>query len=213
MHYIPSIAAQQLTGKILMQIVHIFLVETANTALQIVVIYGKLIGQAGDPDVVLTVPKLIYLEVPMIIMVEGPVQLFMTWRLKIITGWRSIPALAISLTLCTVAAGVMTGIFVAPTKYYSDWNTVDVHLAATIHGVAAGAADLLLTISLTWVLLKRSRRKSEVGLTGESADKVDYLLRLTVQTGALSATASIVAAVTFFLTPVSFPSSNASIQR
>ncbi|EEB98328.1 hypothetical protein MPER_02187, partial [Moniliophthora perniciosa FA553] len=83
-------------------IAYIFMAETATTALQIEIMYEKLVAQAGDPNNTLTVPKLVYLEVPLIVMVSAPVQVFMAWRLKIILGDRVIPALIVGLALCAV---------------------------------------------------------------------------------------------------------------
>ncbi|ESK87266.1 hypothetical protein Moror_5802 [Moniliophthora roreri MCA 2997] len=181
-------------------IAYIFLAETAATALQIEIMYEKLVARAGDPENTLTVPKLVYLEVPLIVMVSAPVQVFMAWRLKIIMGHRFIPALVVSLTLCAVGAAIMTGITVAPAVYYSDWQTLKIHIATCTHGVCSGAADLILTISLTYALLKRRKSKATLGLSND--DRIDGLIRLTVQTGAISSVASVTAAATFLLVPM-----------
>ncbi|KAJ7041635.1 hypothetical protein C8F04DRAFT_1079541 [Mycena alexandri] len=168
---------------------YVFFVETCNTALDISIMYQPLILDYGTipgnlPTVFLTQPLCISL-------VQIPVEMFFIWRIHTLTGSRIIPGIFIALSVVAFGGGIWTTVALAGA---GRWDNVSVSFhAATLWIAASMTTDLCIAFCLAWVL-----RRKKTGF-GDTDTVVDRIIRMTVQTGLVTAVCNILDLLSFLL--------------
>ncbi|KAJ7278405.1 hypothetical protein C8J57DRAFT_1306856 [Mycena rebaudengoi] len=165
----------------------VFFVETANTALNMNIMYELLVLEYGAiPDKLPTV----FMTVPIcVILVAFPCQLFFTWRIRTFTRSNILAGFICSLTLLCLGVGTWAVFHLISAGAWS--KVPSAHKAAEVWLFATAATDLIIAVCLAMAL-----KTKKTGI--KSTDSVvDRIIRMTVQTGVLTALCSILDVVSF----------------
>ncbi|KAJ4485203.1 hypothetical protein J3R30DRAFT_3696523 [Lentinula aciculospora] len=204
-------------------VAYLFVLEIANTALDMAMIYQPLITEYGVPPFPSSsslvelwsassqerkklswnfpsyllqartdtdIDALFRPEPIIMAMISLPIQSFFAWRIQMITKSYWIP---LSLADGFAVGGVITGIKFAIIKLFA--RKPELHWCALLWFLTSGVADLLITITLVISLYRRK--------TGFSATDslINQLIRLTIQTGMITAICAICAVIFFMALP------------
>ncbi|KAI3621063.1 hypothetical protein WG66_003252 [Moniliophthora roreri] len=183
-------------------IVYLFVAETVSTGLFFGMMYEPLLLNFGNPEVLVKSPlrssyifvsssenlpilslHLHQYSVP--VLISTPAQWFMAWRIKVITGSKIIAVSIFGLSLASLTGGIWTGIAVGFTPEFQRFG--EFKYAPSLWLVTTTVADIMIASSL--VYLKHKTRFSATN------DQIDRIIRLTVQTGTITAVAALADAV------------------
>lgn len=170
-------------------VLYLFLIETANTAIDMVMMYQPLILEYGHKLVVF--PVMFAAEPVTIVAISTPIQLFFAWRIRLLTKQNIVAAIIAILSLVSLAGGIWTTILITIIKLFK--RKPELHWPALMWFLSATIADILITITL---VINLSRRKTGFAATDDAISKI---IRMTVQTGMLTALFA-VGDVIFFMT-------------
>ncbi|KAL0576524.1 hypothetical protein V5O48_005444 [Marasmius crinis-equi] len=182
-------AADTLASKVL----YLLLAETVGTGLFFAMMYDPLVLNSGRPEIQIRSPFLLRTDGPITALIATPVQIFMAWRIKVISGSKLLTFLISVLSLASLAGGIWTGVGVAQNPDFKDF--VHFQGAPGLWLVSAAVSDVLIATSLVVFLVKR---KSSFISTN---DQIDRIVRLTVQTGTITAVAALADAIVFLAAP------------
>ncbi|KAF8900289.1 hypothetical protein CPB84DRAFT_1779298 [Gymnopilus junonius] len=147
-------------------VLYLFFLETANTVFDIGLIFEPLVLNYGLPS-------------SLLVLISMPVQLFIAWRIRIISGSLLMSSVIVFFGVSAFIGGIAVTVCVS---FIREWANFRQFEGAVITWLAASAiADLLITVSLSWSLYTR---KTGVKATD---DKIARIIRLTVQTGLITA--------------------------
>ncbi|GAW00426.1 hypothetical protein LENED_001943 [Lentinula edodes] len=175
-------------------VAYLFVVETANTVFDMVIMYQPLITEYGTEKAVANFPTLFMTEPIVVVLVSMPIQCFFAWRISKITKSYIIPGFIVVLALTSATGGFITGIKVAILKLFI--KKPELHWSALLWFLPSCVADIIITITLVRSL---SKRKTGFGATNTMIDK---LIRMTVQTGMITAICAIGDVACFMALPV-----------
>ncbi|KAJ7176114.1 hypothetical protein C8R43DRAFT_975024 [Mycena crocata] len=165
----------------------IFFIEVANSAFDISYMYEPLILHYGAfPD---NLPTVFMTQPLCIILVGLPIQMFFIWRIRKLTGSNILPAIIMLFALAAAGGGLATSLRVPGTKHFS--KIPNLFRSAEVWLISEAITDLLIAASLS-IALQRS--KTGFALTDTVVDKI---IRMTVQTGMITALFSILDMVSF----------------
>jgi len=171
-------------------VAYLFVMETANSVIDIAMMYQPLIAEYGTEKAVQHFPTLFLMEPILIVLISAPIQFFFAWRIQRITQSYWIPAVVVALALASSAGGFITGVKFAILKLFA--LKPELHWPALLWLLTSCVADLLITATLVRSL---SQRKTGFVVTDTVVDKI---IRLTVETGMITAIFAI-GDVVFFL--------------
>ncbi|KAF4588806.1 hypothetical protein EYR40_010361 [Pleurotus pulmonarius] len=169
---------------------YLLVVETANTALDMHIMYEPLILKFGLPDAVKRFPTLFVTEPLVIVLVSTPIQLFFAWRIYKITRSYWVPAVIFVFSIAALAGGVWTTAKLGIIQLFS--RKPELHTPALLWFLSASIADICITVAL---VISLTRRKTGFSSTDSIIDKI---IRMSVQTGGVTAFFA-VADVIFFM--------------
>ncbi|KAF8151309.1 hypothetical protein B0H34DRAFT_125701 [Crassisporium funariophilum] len=170
-------------------VLYLFVIETANTIMDIGLIFEPLVLNYGEPEALTNLPKMLIPDALVNVMISTPVQFFIAWRIKMVGGSWVMPIIIGFFGTCSFIGGLAATI---GTTTVHEWAGLERLKPAVITSlVATATADVLITTSLSWTLLKR---KSGVKSTD---DKVARIIRLTVQTGFITSLFALLDVITF----------------
>ncbi|KAJ3784290.1 hypothetical protein GGU10DRAFT_358267 [Lentinula aff. detonsa] len=164
-------------------VAYLFVVETANTVFDMIIIYQPLITQFGTQKAVKYFPTLFMTEPIVVVLVSMPIQCFFAWRITKITKSYIIPAIIVVLAFTSATGGFITGIKIVILKLFI--KKPELHWSALLWFLPSCVADILITVTLVRSL---SKRKTSFSVTNSMIDK---LIRMTVQTGMITAICAI----------------------
>ncbi|KAJ4469530.1 hypothetical protein J3R30DRAFT_1564226 [Lentinula aciculospora] len=164
-------------------VAYLFVVETTNTVFDMVIMYQPLITEYGTQKAVANFPTLFMTEPIVVVLVSMPIQCFFAWRIRKITKSYIIPGLIVVLALTSATGGFITGVKVAILKLFI--KKPELHWSALLWFLPSCLADIIITVTLVQSL---SKRKTAFGVTNTMIDK---LIRMTVQTGMITAVCAI----------------------
>ncbi|KAJ7700773.1 hypothetical protein B0H17DRAFT_1046602 [Mycena rosella] len=169
----------------------LFIIETANTGFDMAFMFQPLILNYGQkptffPTVFVTQPLCV-------VLVSTPIQLFFAWRIRSLTKSYWVPAIIAILALASCTGGIWTAAMIKIVKTFA--NKPKLHNSALLWFLSSCVADILITISL---VLSLARRKT--GFSGTDS-VIDRIIRMTIQTGMLTAVFSILDVVCFMVLP------------
>ncbi|KAJ3810641.1 hypothetical protein F5876DRAFT_76587 [Lentinula aff. lateritia] len=148
-------------------VAYLFVMETANTILDMAMMYQPLITEYGTEKAVANFPVLFMTEPIVIVLISAPIQWFFAWRINKITQSYFIPVIIIVLALASTAGGFITGVKIAILKLFS--KKPELHWSALLWFIPSCVADLLITFTLVRSL---SKRKTGFGATDSAIDKL-----------------------------------------
>ncbi|KAJ7697804.1 hypothetical protein B0H17DRAFT_928055, partial [Mycena rosella] len=131
------------------------------------------------------IPELIISQV----LVSTPVQLFIAWRVRVITGSIILPAIICILAIVSLGGGIAVTAVVSMSPDYSSFQTFKAEVITWL--VATTACDVFLTSSLVYSLWIRKTRAVATD------SYINKIIRLTVQTGLITAAAACLDMVLF----------------
>ncbi|KAL0958473.1 hypothetical protein HGRIS_000612 [Hohenbuehelia grisea] len=129
----------------------------------------------------------------MIVAVSTPIQIFFAWRIKVITQSYWAAVLVALLALVSLGGGVWTSVMIGIIKRFA--RKPELHTPALVWFLSACVADVIITISLCRSL---SQRKTGMAVTDDILNKI---IRMTVQTGMITAIAAVGDVVFFMVFP------------
>ncbi|KAJ7683101.1 hypothetical protein B0H17DRAFT_1170019 [Mycena rosella] len=159
-------------------VLYLVVAETVNWICNVGLIYEPLVIRY---DAVLTV------------MISTPIQLFIAWRIHIVTHSFVLPSIIILLALVSLGGGLATTVIVSLHPKYTEF--AGFHPEVITWLISSTVCDVFLTGSLVYSLWIR---KTNVISTDSYINKI---IRLTVQTGFITAAAALLDMVFF----VAFP--------
>ncbi|KAJ7778853.1 hypothetical protein DFH07DRAFT_796251 [Mycena maculata] len=123
------------------------------------------------------------------------VQSFYAFRLHSFSKSRIIPVLIVAAALIVSASGLMTGIFVFPDGDVTGLNTRKISIALGLWLIGSALVDVIIAISMTYYLII-----SDTGFRQTHA-LISRLIRLTIQTGSMTALGALATVILFFGCP------------
>ncbi|KAF8508407.1 hypothetical protein JB92DRAFT_638881 [Gautieria morchelliformis] len=174
-------------------VVYLFILETINTACDMILLYEPLIIQFGQPHAEMFFPIMLAASPVLTVAMSTPIQIFTAWRISVIARSRPMAIVICILAVMSFAGGIWTTIRVADYRLLS--RKPDLNESALLWFISSGLADMLITGSLIFSL---SRRR-----TGhESTDiSINRIIRLTIQTGAVTMIFALIDLMTFLISP------------
>jgi len=172
-------------------VVYLFIIETANTVLDIHIVYEPLILRYGTVAATTFFPTLFASEPLILVAVSTPIQLFFAWRIKVLTKNNWIAIFILLLSFVSLGGGIWTAVKIINIKLFL--RKPELHTPALIWFLSSCVADIVITIAL---VLSLSRRRTGFVATDDAISKI---IRMTVQTGMLTALFA-VGDVVFFMT-------------
>ncbi|KAJ7441085.1 hypothetical protein FB451DRAFT_119456 [Mycena latifolia] len=169
----------------------LFFVETANTALDMAMMYQPLILEYGQKPVFF--PAVFMTEPLCVVLVSMPIQVFFAWRIHQLTKSPWVPLTIIVFALASFAGGLWTSAMVQILRQFAKKPLL--HNSALLWFLASCVADVLITISLVLTLTKK---KTGFAATDSVLDKI---IRTTIQTGMITAIFSILDVACFMALP------------
>jgi len=171
-------------------ILYLFIVETANLVIECGIIYEPLIIRYGTKAAVTVSPKLLPGDSILISIVSAPIQLFAAWRISVITGSFILPGIIALVSIGSSAAGINMSVKVFLNPEFQEFGSFIA--AATVWLALSAVCDVVIAVGMTYALYTRKTGFSTVD------GQVNRIIRLTLETGSLTAIAALLD-VTFFL--------------
>ncbi|KAJ7871568.1 hypothetical protein B0H13DRAFT_2060462 [Mycena leptocephala] len=184
---------------------YLFIVESTVVIVQVGIIFQPLIIDYGALKALVFAPKMLPGDSFLIAIVSAPIQMFAAWRIKVITESYIIPAFVSLLALASCSSGIALFVTVLQTPKFRDFDKFKT--VATMWLVCSAACDILIAGGMTYALLIRK--------TGFSDGYINRIVRLTIETGSLTAIFALVNVMLFLVFPfttlnfiVAFPRPN-----
>ncbi|KAF8512562.1 hypothetical protein JB92DRAFT_2927554 [Gautieria morchelliformis] len=174
-------------------ILYLVICETLATGFDIGMMYEPLVLRYATPHATTILPIMLVADPIMTVFISTPVQLFMGWRIKTLSGSRLLPAIICALALSSLVGGISTTVAASIFHEFAQEHQYDGAVVTWL--ASSAAADICITGCLVWSLHKRR--------TGYSAtdDLLNKLIRLTLQTGAITAISATLDVVLFLAAP------------
>ncbi|KAF6755006.1 hypothetical protein DFP72DRAFT_356133 [Ephemerocybe angulata] len=169
---------------------YLFIVESLNTACDMQMMYQPLIQHFGEEEATRYFPMMFAAEPIVIVAVSTPIQFFFAWRVRLLTKSNWLAGLICFFSVVSLGGGIWTTVLIIKLKVFA--RKIELHWSALVWFLAACVADILITVVLVITL---SRRKTGFSATDDAIQKI---IRMTVQTGALTAVFA-VGDVVFFM--------------
>ncbi|KAJ6472501.1 hypothetical protein C8R45DRAFT_1217782 [Mycena sanguinolenta] len=182
----------------------IFIMEVANAAFDMHIIFQSLILNYGVWIVLVSLnsqldkyiraipndlPTLFVTEPLSVVLVAFPIQLFFLWRIKTLTGHTLLPAIICLFAVVSFAGGIWTIVMVPIVRSFM--NVPRLYHPAEMWLIGTAVTDISIAVSLAAVL-----RSKKTGFAPTDT-VVDKIIRMTVQTGMLTAFFSVMDVVCF----------------
>ncbi|OSD07502.1 hypothetical protein PYCCODRAFT_1463746 [Trametes coccinea BRFM310] len=171
----------------------LFICDTVNCAFDITFLYIPLVNNFGNPSSLMYATWVFATDPIMTALIGSLTQCFFAWRVNVLT--HSIPAV-IFITLCALCqfcGGLGTSIAVGMIPEFVHFQKFEIIVIVWL--AFSAVADCAITIALVGHL-----RKHKTGFAATD-DIVNRIIRLTVQTGLITALCAVVDLVLFLATP------------
>ncbi|KAG9311995.1 hypothetical protein JVU11DRAFT_7266 [Chiua virens] len=176
-------------------VLYLLFCETLNTGFDIGMMYEPLIVRYGTPEAISIAPIMLSADPLLTVMISSAVQLFIAWRVKIMSRSSILPVVISFFAITSFVGGVATTISVTIIDEYVHFHKFD---GAVVTWLASSAiADIIITASLVYSLWQQR--------TGFAAtdDLINKIIRLTVQTGLITAVSATLDVTLFLVVKVS----------
>ncbi|KAF5383048.1 hypothetical protein D9615_004798 [Tricholomella constricta] len=171
----------------------LFIVETLNTAFDIAFMYEPLVTKYGTPDATTFFPILLPTDPLLTVIISTPIQIFIAYRIKIISKATWLAIAICILAIISFGGGVWLTVTVIIIRRYS--RKPELHWPALVWLLASAIADVTITVSLATNLARR-----KTGFSGTD-DAINRIIRLTIQTGFVTAVFATLDVVCFLALP------------
>ncbi|PBK82337.1 hypothetical protein ARMGADRAFT_1170969, partial [Armillaria gallica] len=173
----------------------IYIIELVQTVLVAHDTFAMFGYGFGDMDS-LTGKHLSWFTIPIIsAIVAGVGQVFYAYRIFILSKSRIIPISIICISLINSVASIFTGIYGFKAGIIDRLNTRKMHIAVGISCGAAALCDILIAICTTYYLMRSTTNFRRTRML------VTKIIRLTIETGSVTALAALLDAVLLIVIP------------
>ncbi|PIL30713.1 hypothetical protein GSI_06881 [Ganoderma sinense ZZ0214-1] len=174
----------------------LFLCDTVNTGFDIAFLYDPLINNFGNVEP-LTRASWMFITDPVITaIIAFLVQLFFAWRVNVLTSNRWIVTAILICAVAQLLGGIGTSIGVTIVRDFGELRKFQA--VGIVWLVAAALGDVLITAALVWHL-----RNHKTGMTFTD-DLIDKIIRLTVQTGLITAVFAMINLALYLAMPTGY---------
>ncbi|KAF7325183.1 hypothetical protein MKEN_00562400 [Mycena kentingensis (nom. inval.)] len=177
-------------------VLYLFPAESAGLFFQLGIVYEPLILRYGQPRALIFSPLLLPGDAISIVLVSTPIQIFTAWRIRVITGSRILLAFLSLFAVVSFAGGLGVTVFAATRNQYRQFQSFSGVVAMWL--ASSAVCDILIAGILTYSLTRR-----KTGFTAVDG-QINRIIRLTVQTGAITALADLVLFLSFPTTTLQF---------
>ncbi|KAJ7171391.1 hypothetical protein C8R46DRAFT_1088299 [Mycena filopes] len=174
-------------------IVYLVVTETANWVCDIGLIYEPVILHFGSPLALEFTPTLLKTDSFLTVLVSTPIQLFMAWRIHVVTRSLILPIIISILALASLGGGLAVSVVLTLHPKFQDFPSFRPEVEFWL--ISSAACDVVLTLALVYSLWVR---KTHIKAMDSYINRV---IRLTVQTGAITATAALADMFLTFIFP------------
>ncbi|GLB38894.1 hypothetical protein LshimejAT787_0600560 [Lyophyllum shimeji] len=174
-------------------VLYLFIAETINTGCDLGIIYEPLVSKYATPAATTFLPLLLPTDPLLTVLISTPIQVFVAYRIKIISRATWLAAVICVLAIIALGGGVWLSVTVVHVRRYS--RKPELHWPALTWLLASAIADITITTSLAYNLARR-----KTGFSGTD-DAINRIIRLTIQTGFVTAVFATLDVVCFLAVP------------
>ncbi|PIL22821.1 hypothetical protein GSI_15516 [Ganoderma sinense ZZ0214-1] len=171
----------------------LFVCDTLNTGFDIGFVYDPLVNRFGDVDAVTRATWVFATDPAMTSIIAVFTQFFFAWRVKVLTGNYFAVCCIMFSAFAQFCGGVGTSIAVGMIPEFAQFTKFKVIVIIWL--AFSAVSDVLITASLVWHL-----RKNKTGMS-ITDHLIDRIIRMTVQTGLLTAVCAVINLILFLLVP------------
>lgn len=171
----------------------IFVADTVHTVFTVVYMYDTLILHFGDFPFLEKVNWFFSTDPALTGIIGGLVQAFFAWRIKVLTGSYLLPGVVGLCSIITLLMGIATAIACGIVQYFTEFLRFKVVVILWLGSSAV--ADLIIATTLSLYL---NRNKTGFSRTDT---QIDRIIRLTIETGLLTAITALIDLLLFLLDP------------
>ncbi|KAJ7496664.1 hypothetical protein FB451DRAFT_1208348 [Mycena latifolia] len=174
-------------------LLYLFVLETANTGFGIAIVWGPLMTNYGTPAAMTFFPTYLPAQPFVTTLISTPMQIFVAWRIYVNTRSIWVP---LAISICAIgsfAGAYWTGITLIMVKTFL--RKAEVNHPGIVWSAFSTSADCLMTMALTFILLKNQRKG------GSNAHGSTKAIQVTIQTGIVTAIFAVLD-ISLFLTQV-----------
>ncbi|KAJ7763362.1 hypothetical protein B0H16DRAFT_1804402, partial [Mycena metata] len=176
-------------------VAYLVLIETVDLVCDIGIIYEPLIlpGEFDAAFKYVIQSLCVAVDAILTVLISTPIQFFIAWRIYAVTRSFIFPALILIFSLVSFGGGIATTTVVSAHPDYADFSQFQAEVVTWL--TSSTLCDILLTASLVHSLWTRKTR-------GGSTDSyVSKIIRLTIQTGSITAVAAMLDVIFFLAIP------------
>ncbi|KIJ91769.1 hypothetical protein K443DRAFT_126157 [Laccaria amethystina LaAM-08-1] len=219
-----------LYGILIVQVLYLFLMETLNTGCNMAMMYQPLIYNFRKPVATTLFPtpqwQLVFAagkayfctdkkktsfnfaladEEPItMVAISTPIQLFFAYRIWLLSKNYWFPGVIAFFAIVSLGGGTWTTVLIVKVKVFA--RKPELHWPALLWFLSAVVSDVMITVVLVITLITQCaeyKHKRKTGYTA-SDDVISKIIRMTVQTGMLTALFAIGDVIFFMTLPVRF---------
>ncbi|KAK7032166.1 hypothetical protein VNI00_013340 [Paramarasmius palmivorus] len=160
-----------------LKLLSLFILDTSIVALDFQFLYETLVKHFGFSSTAMKAGWAFGVNRGLTGLVGAIVQCFFAWRVQKLTGVRTLCALIVALSLVGLGGSIALAITLAQVTF-ADFDAFKT--SAIVWLIATAVADVAITFCLVWFL------RSKKGGIKQSNQVIDRIIRLTMETGALT---------------------------
>ncbi|KAJ3782740.1 hypothetical protein GGU10DRAFT_362938 [Lentinula aff. detonsa] len=174
-------------------ILYLFVFEMINSICDIGLIFESLLLKFGDPNIVVTSPWTLRLDGISTTLISTPVQIFMAWRIQIIMETVIPAVIIVVLALSSLTGSIWLAVAVSSSPQFAKFN--DFRAAPSLWLISSAIADIAIACCLVYGLSKKRTGFAVLN------DQIDRIIRVTLQTGSLTALTALIDVIVFLSVP------------
>ncbi|KAJ4490978.1 hypothetical protein J3R30DRAFT_164082 [Lentinula aciculospora] len=174
-------------------VLYLFVMETINSVCDIGLVFEPLLLNFGNPNIVATSPWTLRLDGVSTTLISTPVQIFMAWRIKIIMETAIPAAVIVILAISSLIGSVWLAVAVSNTPQYANFD--EFRGAPSLWLISSAVADIAIACYLVYGLAKKRTGFAVLN------DQIDRIIRVTIQTGSLTALTALIDVIVFLSVP------------
>ncbi|KAI0769910.1 hypothetical protein C8Q74DRAFT_1369157 [Fomes fomentarius] len=171
----------------------LFFCDTLNCCFDVAFLYIPLVNNFGDTEKIIKADWIFATDPVMTAIIAALVQLFFAWRVKILTGHIFSVCVIVVSSVAQLCGGLGTSIAVGMIPEFTNFQKFKVIVIIWL--AFSAVADTLITTALVWHL-----RKNKTGMVVTDGI-INRIIRLTVQTGLITALCAIIDLILFLIFP------------
>ncbi|KAF7317472.1 hypothetical protein MKEN_00833300 [Mycena kentingensis (nom. inval.)] len=174
-------------------VAYLVIVETVNLLCVTGIVYEPLVIRYATMQALVVSPIMLRSDAILTVLCSFPTQIFIAWRVQVITKSYLLASAIALLALVAFGGGISVTAIVTIFPDFASFPNFKPEVMTWL--IASSACDVLLTASLVFSLWKR--KTSMVG----TDSYINKIIRLTVQTGMITATAATLDMLLYILIP------------